>query len=345
MLPQVDALAAAVVAFIAFSGLRLIVALVMLYNFGDTRSMALMAVQVEVWEDFIAENIFKGYEWVKRAKDRSGKVLAGKVVHIPQAGVKPRATKNRENFPVPVVRRNDSAITYEIDEISTDSTHIPDADKVELSYDKMASVYDDHFGTLSEESAREILWRWYPSLASQIVRTTGADTAVYLSGQTGTRNAFSDADLANAKKKMVEQTKRETGNWAWIMTEGAYLQIKAIAAYGNKDTMDQYGAVWKDGELVRLRGADIIRTDVTSRYDNTSTPVLKDTTDDNAATDNDVVLLVDFTKVHFALGEIKFFESLNDAHYQGDIYNALVRAGGRRERKDEVGVVAVIQEP
>lgn len=311
----------------------------------DIGSMAFMAVQTEVWEKMIAENLFKGYEWIKRAKDRSSNVLGNAVVHIPQAGAKPGARKNRENFPVPIVKRNDTDVTYPIDEISTEATHIPDADKIELSYDKTSSVIADHFGVLSEESARDILDRWYPSSSDQMVRTTGANTAVYLLGQTGERNKFMVADVASAKTKINEQTKKENGDRALIMTEGAYNQLKADPLATAKETMDSVGAVWKDGDLVKIHGYDIIRTDVIGRFDNTATPVLKDYTADNAATDNDVMLLVDFKFVHFALGTVKFFENLDDALMQGDIYSAKVRLGGRKERNDQVGVVAIIQEP
>ena len=342
----VEPVGAAIASFIGISVVR-IVSIVMMkrseqYTIG---SMALMAVQTEVWENFIAENLFKDYQWVKRAKDRTSFVINNKVVHIPQAGAKPAATKNRSNFPIPVVLRNDDDVTYAIDTISTESTHIPEADKVELSYDKIASVFGDHVGVMSEESARDILNRWYPTeVEANLILSTGGSTAAYLSTQTGNRKAFVDADIVNAKKRMILMTKRETGNWAWIMTEGAYLQLKAISAYGNKDTMDQYGAVWKDGELVRLRGADIIRTDVTSLYDNSTVPVLKEYASAAAADDNDAILLVDFNYVHFALGDVKFFEGKDDVHYQGDIYNAYVRLGGRKERSDETGVVAIVQD-
>lgn len=307
--------------------------------------VAFMAVQKEFWESIIAENLFKGYEWIKRAKDRSANVLGNAVVHIPQAGSKPKASKNRESFPVPIVKRNDDDLTYPIDEISTEATHIPDADKIELSYDKISSVIADHFGVLNEESARDILDRWYPSASTKMVRTTGADTAVYLLGQTGTRNKYTVADVASGKTILVQDTKKENGPRALIMTEGAYNQLKSDPVVTDKDTMESVGAVWKDGDLVKIHGFDIVRTDVIGRYDNSGTPVKKDYSADNAATDNDVMLLVDFNFVHYALGTVKFFENTDDALMQGDVYSAKVRLGGSKERKDEIGVVAIIQEP
>jgi hypothetical protein len=342
---EADPLITPALTYIGISSLKITSHFIQLLQDLHVGGVAFMAVQTEVWETAIAKNLFKAYEWINRAKNRSSFVIGNKVVHIPQAGSKPGARKNRENFPVPIVKRNDTDVTYTIDEISTEATHIPEADKVELSYNKISDVIDDHFGVLREESARDILDRWYPSLASKMVRTTGTDTAVYLSGQTGNRNKFTVADVESAKTILITDTKRETGPRALIMTEGAYNQLKSDPVVKDKDTMDSVGAVWKEGDLVKIHGFDIIRTDVTGRYDNSGTPVLKDYTADNAATDNDVMLLVDFSFVHYALGTVTFFENLKDATMQGDIYSALVRVGGRKERADEVGVVAIIQEP
>jgi hypothetical protein len=347
----VNPIVASVVFFVAGS-LGKILCLFILRTLSETHTSnlgLLMAVQKEVWENMIAENLFKAYEWIKRAKNRSAFVLNNAVVHIPQAGARPNASKNREVFPLPIVKRNDTDVTYPIDEISTDATYIPDADKIELSYDKIQSVYKDHFGTLSEMTARDILDRWYPSLAANMVRTTGADTAVYLTGQTGTRKKFMVADVASAKTALNLATKRESGNRILVMTEGMYNQLKADTVVLNKDTMDSVGAVWTNGDLTKIHGFDIIRTDVTGRYDNTATPVKRTFQSmvdlSFAATDNDVALLIDLDFVHFALGDIKFFENLNDAQYQGDIYSALVRVGGRLERNDQIGVIAIIQTP
>ena len=349
---SVDAMTTAVVVFLAFSAFRVVAYMVHLHKSNgravNFEQYAFMAVQVETWEKVIAENIFKKYPWVERAKDRSENVLAGKVVHIPQAGNKPGASKNREVYPLPVIKRSDSDVTYSIAEISTDATYIPHAETIELSYDKTASVLQDHFGVSYQVAARDILDTWYPTLSTKIVRTTGASTAVYLTGQTGNRKKFMVANVESAKTIINIDTGEEQGNRALIMTEGAYNQLKSDPIANNLDTRDSVGAVWKDGDLIKLHGYDIIRTDVTSRYDNSSTPVKKSFEDMKAgvfaAADNDVMLLVDFSKVHFAKGQIEFFETLKDAQYQGDIHSAKIRTGGRKERADEIGVVAIIQD-
>jgi hypothetical protein len=313
---------------------------------------ALNGVAVEMWEEFIADNLFKGYEWLTRSKDRSSNVLSKAVVHIPQAGAEPEVAKNRENYPLPVVTRKDSDITYALDHFSTPAVRIPKAEDY-LSYDKKESVFGDHRGALSRETARDLSHRWFPSDSDRIKRTTGTADAAHNPHDTatGTRKKFLAVDLAEGKTQLNKDTKTETGDRIAIMSENMYNQLKSDPTVTSKDTMDSLGAVWKDGDLVRLHGFDIFRPDTMPLFDNAATPAIKsvDLKLQNsfktalAASDNEAVLLWDATKVHRALGSIEFFETLKDATYQGDVYSALVKAGGRKERSDEAGVVAIVQ--
>ena len=140
-----------------------------------------------------------------------------------------------------------------------------------------------------------------------------------------------------------------------LLDETLYNQLVADANLVNDQQYLRVGAQFQNGDLVRLGGYDIIRTDVMPRFNNAGVPIAKDPLTDAdagvpysstfATTDNACALLIDFDYVHFALGDVKLFETLGDAAYQGDIYSTLVRLAGSRERSDAVGVVAIVQEP
>lgn len=348
--PEADPIEVAytIAGVVAIVGVARFIAMVARPDARKVKGLAL-AVTIETWEDFIASNLWKGYQWLLRAKDRTGRVIGASVVHIPQAGAVVGTQRNRSQYPVPVVKRSDSDITYVLDEISSDATHIKDAETIELSYDKINDVLGDHTNKLGQDVARNAVYRWFAGLnTANIVRTTGADTAVYLTTATGTRKKALAVDIAAGKTVMNNQTKRESGKRIALMTEDFYNQLKSDATLTNKDTMDALGAVWKDGDLTRVHGFEIIRIDVAPRWTNASPPVAKDSFDSSvvdAAADNDACLLVDLDFVHIAKGEIKFFETLQDAMMQGDVYSALVRMGAARERADQAGVVAVVQVP
>lgn len=312
-------------------------------------------VATEFWDTIIAKNLFRGYDWLGRAKNRDGNVLNSKVVHIPQAGSVPNVKRNRVQYPVPMVKRADTDITYVIDELSSETTLVNDAEKWELSYSKIPDILDDHMKQLSKLIAQNSLYRWLGKSGNQsdlasgnIVRTTGANTGHLLSGATGNRLLLMAANVLSANTVLKSQTKKDLnpGKRALILTLESYNELKADAALDTFDKRDMLGAITRDGELVKIAGADIIITDVLPRFTNAGTPVAKDGLADDyatAATDNDVSLLVDFDFVHIAKSTTKMFYKADEPEYQGDIMNALARMGASRERSDMAGVVAIVQ--
>jgi hypothetical protein len=303
------------------------------------------AISVSIWEDFIAKNLWKGYDWLRNSKNRDGNVLLGKVVYIPQAGATPTVVKNRTVFPISVTQRDDTSITYEIDEFSTDAIHIPEADKIELTYNKIADVMDDHMKALNETVAKWAIYTWNATVSGYIVASTGASQTSYLSGTTGNRKKFLVADLQSAKTKLNNATKRESGNrWA-VMSEDAYNDILGDSNLTSMDNHKKLGAVFNDnGDLVKLAGFNIARVpnDVSTRYTTAGVPIAPGGT--VPATAEDSILCYDADFVHLALGSIKFYGNLDDATYQGDVYSAQVRAGYRKEYSGGAGVVTIQQE-
>ena len=89
-----------------------------------------MAIQKEIWTNYIMGNLFKNNEFLNYAYNADQYVLAGKVVHIPQAGAKPGTQRNRTQLPASVTQRTDVDITYAIDEFTSDPILIPNADKI-----------------------------------------------------------------------------------------------------------------------------------------------------------------------------------------------------------------------
>ncbi len=313
-------------------------------------------VAVEFWDNYIASNLYKTYEWLSRAKQRAGNVLNSTVVHIPQAGSAPNVVRNRTQFPIPMVKRSDSDITYVIDELSSDTTLVQEAEKWELSYAKTPDVIKDHMNELIKRIAQNTLFRWAGkntgmlSLnAANVFRTGGANTGHLLSGATGTRNLPLVADLAKLKALIISQTKLvlNTGKRAFFMTEDMYTDLLADATFTSLLNYAKVGAVFLNGDLVSLLGFDIIRTDVMPRFDNSGTPLAKDgldTTVANAATDNDCIIAVDFDFVHLAKSDSKMFFRADDPQWQGDIMNLQARMGASRERVDQAGVAALVQQ-
>jgi len=119
-----------------------------------------MAIQKEIWTRHIQENLFKENDFLNYAFNADQYVIQGKVVHIPNAGNAPTVVKNRSSLPATVTQRTDIDITYAIDEFTTDPILIPNADTVELSYDKLSNVLSEHESALRQLTGDWMLYNW-----------------------------------------------------------------------------------------------------------------------------------------------------------------------------------------
>ena len=310
-----------------------------------------MAIQKEIWVNYIIENLFKGNPHLQNAFNEDEFVLAGKVVHIPQAGAKPTVRKNRSTLPATAVKRGDTDIVYVLDEYTSDPTLIPNADTVELSYDKMNSVLSEHILSLREEIGSEIIVKWleataaYGSVtangsAATVIRTTGDSAAAYLGGATGNRKIFVKEDLKKARTMMNKQNILKEDRFALFSSDALdqLMDDKDLKARDNALELDM-----RSGSIGRLYGFEILERSETGIYTNTGTPTVKAYGAAAAAADNDAVVCYQKNAVSRAMGNVDFFEDMRNPLYYGDIYSALCRMGGRKRRKNAEGIVAIVQ--
>lgn len=298
-----------------------------------------MAIQKEIWQNLIIEKLYAANPHLNLCTNADQYVLAGKVVHIPQAGAAPAVQKNRGILPATVTKRTDTDVTYALDEYTSDPVHIPNADKCELSYDKSASVLADTNMALGETVAVSLIHRWLPKEPSRLIRTTGAVVAAHIEGATGNRKAITLSDLKRAQKQFNKDN---------VPTEGRYIMLDA-------DMYDQFTEQLsvtqerdfsraideKTGIVGKLYGFNFLQRSHVAAYDN-ETPLDPDT--EAKATDCAAALCWHVGSVERALGDVKFFEDEGNPTYYGDIYSGLVRLGGRIRRSDCKGVVAIVQQ-
>lgn len=339
---QVNPLSVSGTLFFAPLAIKLTVSSILGYTPVNTTSFAFMAVQKEVWVDYIIENLFKDNSFLQYCFNESDNVLNGVVVHIPQAGAKPNVVKNRGSLPATVVQRTDTDVTYPLDSFTTDPILIKDAEKKEVSYDKMGSVLDEHIQALSETIGDYILNYWAPTTAATIIRTTGAADAVALStGATGTRKALKATDLRKAQATMNKLGIPKNDRWALIPDD---MLSQLLADTTLTASQIQLLTDLKEGQIARLFGFNILTRVNAGVYDNSGTPAPKSVGAASATSDNLAVLCWQKNAVAKAMGEVKFFERTDDPTFYGDVYSAEVRMGGRKRRAAAEGVVAIVQE-
>lgn len=301
-------------------------------------------IEVEIWANYIIERLYKQNKFLEFAFNDDDKVLAGKVVHIPQPGAKPVTRKNRNVYPATAVRRTDTDITYVLDEYTTDPTHIADAEKVELSYDKIDSVYGDHAGQIAQDVADDAILKWLTGIPqTNIIKTTGAATADIIEGATGQRKTFNHMDLKKGQRFFNRTNISDANRYALLSANMADELFDSLSATQYRD-FSQYADA-ANGVIGRLYGFDIMtRSSVATASLSGSDLVLNPWGAAVAAGDRDVSMIWQKDAVARALGEVKFFENVDRAEYYGDVYSSLLRFGGRRRRADNYGIAAIIQD-
>lgn len=308
-----------------------------------------MAIQKEIWAQtliklFWASNAFAGNS-VKVEKEH---IYGGKIVHIPRVVTRPTVVRNRDTFPATVTDRTDNDIIYLIDEFYVDPFRIPNADKYELSYDKRVSVVTDQSNAANEAAANWLLRHWASytqtttagttTMNAQQLRTTGGNVISHLAGTTGNRKLLLVADLKAAKVLMNNNNVPTENRWA-LFDSDMIDQLTQDPEYKKAERVYEQELI--NGTVARIQGFNIVERSKANRYNNAGTPAIINPGTASSADTNSAGLLWHSQGVENAMGDVEFFQEEKSPTYYGDIYSALLRAGGRIRREDSV--ISIIQ--
>jgi len=307
-----------------------------------------MALQKEQWLADIQENLFKDNAIINRAVNHDGFVNY-KTVHVPQAGANPTITKNLGSFPATITQRTDSELVYSMDTYYVEPIHIEAGQETAfLSYEKRMSVLNQNIATLEEALTNNAIYKWAPSGATRIVRTSGSAVGNALApSATGTRKAITLADILKAKAILDAENVPQSGRILLMQSDIYNAQLLAIADIYKQES---YGrSALPDGVVNRIHGFDIMIRSTVAVYDNTGTPVIKAVNDAGtpsspAATDNLACLAYHPNFVAKALGNTEVMINEGVAEYYGSIVSAFQLFGASKMRTSQIGVVAIVQE-
>lgn len=175
-----------------------------------------MALNKEVWIADILEGFFPNNEFVARSIDHSI-YINNKTVHVPNAGVEPEVKKNLKQFPATATNRTDADLTYDIDTYSSVPVHVPNAEAIELSYDKKASVISQMKKALQRNAVEGVMYSWAKDGVKKIA-TSGKNVPAHIPSATGERKSFGIADVLAVKKEFDAND---------VPVEGRYMLLDA----------------------------------------------------------------------------------------------------------------------
>lgn len=299
-----------------------------------------MAIQKEIWAREIVNGLFADNSFASKATNDDMYVDQGKKVHIPNAGAPSKTKKNRTTVPATAVKRTDIDIEYELDEFTTDPVYIPNAETIELSYDKRNSVIFQDREQIKEDALQNLLYRWDPTNANSIL-TSGAGADAYTDKATGKRKSITKEDVRRLMTKFDQQNIPQTDRYL-LLDAVMYAQLLASMTETDNIGFFQAADVAK-GIVGNLYGFNVMKRSQVLRYATGGALSTWDTT--GQATDNAAGLAWHRGSVSRAMGEVKVFNRTDDPLYYGDVYSFLVRCGGAIRRNDKKGICAIIQAP
>lgn len=297
-----------------------------------------MAIQREIWTRDIAENLYPKNSFMDFSMTDDD--IEGTTVHTHEAGVASNIEEDRTELPAPIKKRTDVAGTYEIQEFTSDPILIQKTEEVELSYNKRQSVISNDTMNMRTRIANNLAYRWAPSLAANIIRTSGANRTATAPGATGTRKSVAKADIISLRELFDGWDIDDEGRIV-LIPSSMYADILAIDDFVHANKIGSANIV--KGSIGMLYNFNVMMRSRGPVYDNSGTPAAKHPTATAATTDNLSCLAWHPNFVRKANSEIEMFDNPAQAAYYGDIMSFLVRSGGKKRYSDEKGVAAIVQ--
>ena len=136
-----------------------------------------MGLNTQVWVSQIQKNFYPDSSFLRETSDFSG-LVEHDVINMAEAGIDPKVMINNTTYPVKMAERADTNHEIVLDEFSTENTVVREAEKVELSYDKVESVIFSHRNSLQAACAKKAAHAIAPAENTDftpIIGTTGAE--------------------------------------------------------------------------------------------------------------------------------------------------------------------------
>jgi len=295
-----------------------------------------MAIQKELWAEMIAEELRAKIDPLKMFAMDLSEYAIGKSIHIPVAGAT-TIQKNVSSFPMSVAERADTVIDITLNTYHWSPIRITQADKVQLSYDKMASLYNSLNGGLGERLLVESLISMTHYTANQWVATTGAAYVAHAPKATGNRKGLTGADL-RAAAGILDKQKVPIADRYLVVDSIMFWQLVDDLSY-NADRVDVINGL--PSITTPLYGFTVVSVPQVVYI--TAATAIRDYGDAGATTDYAAALAIQKSCVGFGMSDVETFVDEGNPLYQGDILSGWVLHGASYLRTGKEGVVPIIQ--
>lgn len=288
----------------------------------------------------LSKNLFPKNEFYKMSKNDSA-FVDGDSVQLPHVGTIPKVKMDRTDKGE-ATKRADSASEYKLREFSTDPTWLQYSEALLVSYDKRASILEEHINTLNTAVADYMAVAWGGSDNVTKIRTSGNARPVSgVADGTGTRKRLTLDDLHKVQKAF-DSANIPQGNRYAAITPAMQEDMLKIPEVKSSDYNNRKPLV--DGTVGRFLGIDFYVRSSVNVFTTTGSTIREYGSTTTAATDCAAAIFWHSGYVRRAEGGAKVFMDIDDPELYGSAFSALVRAGGLAARKDGKGIINMIED-
>ncbi|CAL2108187.1 conserved hypothetical protein [Tenacibaculum sp. 190524A02b] len=296
----------------------------------------------KIFSGDLQKRLFPNNDFVKESKVDKGIAFNAESIDIPQETLDIETGKDPSKYPLEVQKSNNDKKTYTATLYYTKPFHIPNHEADILSYDKRSSILDSKSKKLRTDFAGDCAYNWSPTKKENIIYTTGKAKSTKLAGATGLRKALTLHDFIEADRILTNMDCPDSDRVA-LMSGNMYAELLTAGLEGfigvdklSKDLITQ-------GVVGMILGFKIYKRSKAALYTNADLPQKKELGSTITATTNEATLFWHPDFVRRGEGNVKVFSEFDKPLYLGSIANAAFRGGATIGRKDEAGVVSLVQ--
>lgn len=139
-----------------------------------------MGLSKEIWLDKLMDDFWPEGSFLQEAENLDAFVENG-TINLAEKGASPGVTINKKvDALLPMATRNDVLLSKPLSVFSSHQTLVPDIERVELAYNKMASVLQDHRRTLLNKCFQLAAFNFSPEQDSKFTPVMGVAESLHL---------------------------------------------------------------------------------------------------------------------------------------------------------------------
>lgn len=292
----------------------------------------------EVWISDLKDNFFQADTFLQDGVNLDP-FVDNDVINLAEIGAEPNVERNRTSYPIPAAPRTDNPLALALDEYSSDSTIIRDAELAELVYDKRASVVMQHRRAILRKMAEYGFHAVAPleeTADTPIIQTTGAANAFG-------KKKLTKEDIA-ALAKAFDQLQYPNEGRVLVLDSDVFWDFVTSDTALNNQYILNGSAGSLGGEFVYYYGFTIRKREGLPYYSGSAGSYEK--VPFGASTSGAVKGMISYLKNEsFGRGQgtVEMYEKIKDPDNQGDVINFRMRGIVLPFRQKLLG--AIVQVP